>query len=112
MEMQKYIDGFDWDPRDPPNAALIVRNASENEDMIVVELTNPQYDKANQALTYTAKVLDDYEMKSEWLQELAQKADHAVPEQFGQVALVIDDFPSSYSTERRINPPARWPVLD
>ena len=33
----------------------------ENEsDVVVAELTSPQFDETNSTLTYTAKVLDDY----------------------------------------------------
>lgn len=92
-EMKQFLDGFNFDPRNPPNAAVMLEESEENSDMIVVELTSPQYDETTHTLTYTAKILDDYAFESEWINDLLTRADKAIPETFGKVLLVIDDCP-------------------
>jgi hypothetical protein len=92
-EMKQFLDGFNFDPNNPPNAAVMIREGNESNDMIVVELTAPQYDEANSILTYTAKPISDYDFESEWPKDLLARADNAIPESFGAVALIIDDCP-------------------
>ena len=91
IEMDRFIKGFGFDLINPPNALVMIEYGSEDSDAIVVELTSPQYDKANSTLTYTAKVIDDYAFESEWPKDLISRADKAIPEQFGRVAIVIDN---------------------
>ncbi|MCX6678583.1 MAG: hypothetical protein NTU95_11670 [Methanothrix sp.] len=92
-EMKQFLDGFSFDPNNPPNAAVMIEEGNEENDMVVVELTSPQYDEISHKLTYTAKRLDDYAFKSEWPKDLLSGADNAIPETFGKVLLVIDDCP-------------------
>jgi hypothetical protein len=92
-EMKQFLDGFNFDPNNPPNAAVMLQEGNEENDMVVVELTMPQYDETNHKLTYKAKKLDDYAFESEWPKDLLIKADKAIPETFGKVLLVIDDCP-------------------
>ena len=93
VEMEQYIEGFNWDPNNPPNALLMFREAEEESDMIVVELTEPQYDETTETLTYKAKLIADYEFESEWPKDLLPRADDKIPEEFGEVVIVIDDCP-------------------
>jgi hypothetical protein len=95
-EMEKFINGFDWNPADPPNAAVMLKNETEDKDVVVVELTSPAYDKANQTLTYSAKVIADYISESQWHQDLVQRADDAIPEEFDHVIIAIDDCGCKY----------------
>ena len=92
-QMKQFLKGFNFDPRDPPNAAVMLRDGEEDSDMIVVELTMPQYDETKGTLIYTASILTDYEFKSEWAKDLLSRADNSIPETFGAVLLVIDDYP-------------------
>jgi hypothetical protein len=92
-QMKQFLNEFNFDPRDPPNAAVMLRDGEEDSDMIVVELTMPQYDETNSTLIYTASILNDYEFKSEWAKDLLSRADSSIPETFGAVSLVIDDYP-------------------
>lgn len=71
----------------------MLRDGEEDSDMIVVELTMPQYDETNSTLIYTASILTDYEFNSEWAKDLLSRADNSIPETFGAVSLVIDDYP-------------------
>jgi len=98
VEMKQFLDGFSFDPRNPPNAMVMLKEGEENNDMIVVELTSPQYDETNHKLTYTAKKLDVFGIESEWPKDLLIGADNAIPETFGKVLMVIDDCPCVQDT--------------
>ncbi len=93
VEMDQFLEGFSFHPDNPPNALVAIREGEEESDMIVVELTAPQYDGTNDTLTYQAKVIADYEFESEWPEDLIPRADDAIPEEFGKVVIVIDDCP-------------------
>jgi len=87
----KFIEGFNWDPRNPPNALIVVKDAQENEDMVVVKLTSPRYNETGHSVTYTAQILPNGTFIADWTGDLSRMADARIPETFGQVALVIDD---------------------
>jgi hypothetical protein len=96
VKMEAFLAGFSFDPKNPPNAAVIIQGAKEDEDMIIVELTSPKYNATNQTLTYTAKLTKDFVFESNWANDLVSKADKAIPEKFGKVSIVIDDCPCMY----------------
>jgi len=89
--MQKFIDGFSWGPKNPPNAAVMLKNETDERDAVVVELTAPVYDEANRTLTYRARLIKDYAFKPEWGLGPVSKANPEIPESFGQVMIAIDD---------------------
>ena len=91
--MDKFLKGFDFRVNNPPNAAIILPDENETLDMVVVELTNPQYNNTTKTVTYNAKQLKEYSFKSGWLQDHASEVDPAIPERFGSVELVIDGCP-------------------
>ena len=91
--MDKFLEGFNFGASNPPNAAIILPDENETSDMIIVELTNPQYDNTTGTLTYTASLLKDYSFESVWFQDQKIKVDSSIPERFGSVVLVIDDCP-------------------
>lgn len=91
--MDKFLEGFGFGARNPPNAALILPEENETSDQVIVELTNPQYDNATGTLTYTASLLHEYAFKSGWLEDQRSKVDASIPERFGRVVLVIDSCP-------------------
>ncbi len=93
VEMESFLEGFNFDPNNPPNALVAIREGEEERDMIVVELTEPHYDNSTDTLTYRAKLIADYEFESEWPQDLLPRTDDEIPEEFGKVVLVIDDCP-------------------
>ena len=90
--MDKFLKGFDFGTNNPPNAAIILPDENETSDMVVVELTKPQYNNTTRTGTYNAKLLKEYSFKSGWLQDHASEVDPAIPERFGSVELVIDNM--------------------
>lgn len=89
--MASFVSG--WDSHgfgeDPPNAALVLLDAENQEDTLIVELTNPIYDSQAETLQYTVTVIED--CQSEGLAYHSRRADASLPEQFGRVNLFIDD---------------------
>ena len=53
------LEQLGFTPADPPNAALVVQTAEE-EEIVVVELFNPTFDEAAGTLTYEVRLLADY----------------------------------------------------
>jgi hypothetical protein len=93
VKMDTFRTGFNFDINNPPNAAVMIQNASEDHDVVIVELTSPEYNATEQTLTYTAKLTEDFAFESEWANDLTERADPALPEKFGEVVLAIDDCP-------------------
>lgn len=91
--MDKFLKGFNFGASNPPNAAIILPDENVSSDMVIAELTNPQYNNTTRTLTYTAKQLKEFSIKSGWLQDHASEVDSAIPERFGSVELVIDGCP-------------------
>jgi hypothetical protein len=92
-QMDEFLKGFDFGVNNPPNAAIILPDENETSDMVIVELTNPQYNNTTGTLTYTASLLKDYSFESVWFQDQKIKVDSSIPERFGSINLVIDDCP-------------------
>jgi hypothetical protein len=97
--MDKFLNGFSFEVSNPPNAALILPDENETSDMVIVELTRPQYNNITRTLTYTAKQLKEYSFISEWYQDQKSKVDASIPERFGSVVLVIDGCPCNVVPE-------------
>lgn len=89
--MDKFLNGFSFGANNPPNAAIILPDENETSDMIMVELTKPEYNNTTRTLTYTARQLNEYSFESEWLRDQMGKVDASIPERFGRIILVIDD---------------------
>jgi hypothetical protein len=88
-----FLKGFGFSPKDPPNAALVLEVGPGDEDIAVLELTNPRYDEGTKTATYDAKALADWEKTlalgfSEQPKDLARLAPA-----FGAAHLFIDDCP-------------------
>lgn len=76
---------------DPPNAAVVVSDAtSKEEDVIIVELMNPQYSMDTSTLTYTARLLDEKLPKG--LTNWGAWNDASLPDSFSSVTLFIDSI--------------------
>jgi len=93
VKMDTFLTGFNFDPKNPPNAAVMIQGAKEDHDVVIVELTSPKYDAIKQTLTYTAKLIKDFAFESEWANDLTERADLSISEKFGEVVLAIDDCP-------------------
>lgn len=89
--MQKFLDGLGFSAKNPPNAAIEVLGAKEDEDVVVVELLNPVYDEANQTLQYTARIL---EQPDHSYAEFNNRSDKKLPATFGPAAMFIDGCPT------------------
>jgi hypothetical protein len=88
-----FLAGLGFSEENPPNAAVVVQTG-QGEDVLVVELLNPEWDAVNQTLTYDVIVLDEY--TGDGFGELAQRQDDgALPETFGHTSLFIDDCPDA-----------------
>ena len=98
VPMDKFLKGFDFGVNNPPNAAIILPDENETSDMVVVELTKPQYNNTTQTVTYNAKQLKEYSFNSGWLKDHASEVDPAIPERFGTVEVVIDGCPCMHVT--------------
>jgi hypothetical protein len=90
---QKFLDGMCFSPNNGPNAALEILEANEEEDVAVVELFDPVYDAASQALKYNVTILEQPDLSYAMFNE---RADKALPETFGPAALFIDDCADGY----------------
>ena len=89
--MDKFLKGFGFEDRNPPNAAILLSEENETSDMVIVELTNPQYDNTTRTLTYNATQLDEFSFESNWFEDQQIKVDALIPERFSRVVLVLDD---------------------
>ena len=88
--MQKFLDGMGFSAENPPNAALDILDADEEEDLAVVVLFDPIYDAASQTLQYNVRILEEPDHSYAVFNE---RADQALPETFEAAALFIDDCP-------------------
>jgi len=86
--MQEFLDGFCWLPENPPNAAIEILEADEEEDVAVVELLDPVYDNETQTLQYNVSILEEPDHSYAVFNE---RADQSLPEAFGPATLFIDD---------------------
>ena len=91
--MDKFLKGFGFGASNPPNAAIILSEENETSDMMIVELTNPQYNNITGTLTYKARQLKEYSFESGWFLDQISKVDASIPEKLGRVLLVLDDCP-------------------
>jgi hypothetical protein len=90
--MQQFLNGLNFSPNNPPNAAIEIMGGNETEDVAVVELLDPAYDDANQTLRYTARIL---EQANHSYAEFNERNDKKLPATFGPAALFIDDCPDA-----------------
>jgi len=87
---RKFLDGLGFSADNPPNAALVTRSASGEEDVAVMELFAPHYDDSNGTLSYGASILAGYQ--GDGLTFAADRQqDDALPAEFASASLFIDD---------------------
>lgn len=93
LENGRFLRSFPFSPANPPNAAVVLSTPkSRDEDVIVVELTKPNYDAKARTLSYEVKVLTNTEGG---LAFYADKLDARLPAAFEQVSVFIDDCPNT-----------------
>lgn len=91
VSTEQYLDNFDWNPNNPPNAVLIIGENDEDVTIIGLELTSPKYDADLNILTYVAQPLEDTIFKSDYISGMTLSENQSVPETFGRGVLLIDD---------------------
>jgi hypothetical protein len=87
-----FLKGLGFSDTNPPNAAIAVDYAAQDEDTIIVELRHPVYNPAKSTLQYDVKILPD---AKGGLAFYAEKRDDKLPKEFSSVSLFIDDCPSA-----------------
>jgi hypothetical protein len=93
-----FLKNFPFGEKNPPNAALVLEAGPGDTDVVVVELSAPQYDEGTHTATYEATVLSDYEKLGATFQETPKGAGQVHP-QFGAAHLFIDDCPDLTTCE-------------
>jgi hypothetical protein len=87
-----FLKGLGFSDTNPPNAAVAVDYAAQDEDTIIVELRHPVYNIAKATLQYDVKILTD---ARGGLAFYAEKRDDKLPKEFSSASLFIDDCPSA-----------------
>lgn len=85
----RFFERMDFGPANPPNAALVLQAAPDDEMVVVLELTAPSYDEADGTVTYRAAVLTEFDHLQGVVQQ--RPVDHLdLPARFGAANLFID----------------------
>jgi hypothetical protein len=90
VAMQQFLDSMGFNGSCPPNAAIEILDAKENEDLAVAELFAPVYDAPNQTLQYSMRILEEANLS---YAEFNERNDKTLPATFGPAVLFIDDCP-------------------
>ena len=85
-----FLKTLGFSDQNPPNAAVEVAQAAEDEDTIVVELRHPVYDAAKSTLQYDITILSE---AKGGLAFYDKRRDMKLPQNFASVSLFIDDCP-------------------
>jgi hypothetical protein len=88
---ETFLDSRAFDPSDPPNAA-IVAGTGDNEDILVVELTEPALDTTTGTISYTARVLKSQPEGAQLADLAARQTDYSMAESLSQITLFIDQL--------------------
>jgi hypothetical protein len=82
---------FFGDGANPPNAALVLEDAEDDHDVLIVEVSKPRYDQADRRLVLDAAIIDDLTaVEGGRLAGLADSADARVPRRFGAASMFLD----------------------
>ena len=84
-------EAFFADGQNPPNAALEIFEASDGDDVVVVEISSPDYDEGAGTLKFDARLLDAAEVAGTELSHHGERAGTDAPSEFGRAALFVDD---------------------
>lgn len=97
MPTERFLGFLGFTPDNPPNAALVLQQASGETDVAVVELFDPVYDAAGPGVTYNVQVLEEWETALNMGFQEAPNDLAALAPDFGAAHLFIDgvhDCPS------------------
>ena len=93
LPTSQFLDGLGFTPANPPNAALVAETEEGGEEIVVVELFDPQYDAEAQSLTYEVRILLDQERVDMAFMAVPAGEEHPGAT-YGASHLFIDDCPS------------------
>jgi hypothetical protein len=94
VKTTNFFKTMGFTPANPPNAALVADTPDQDDDVLLVELLNPNYDAGKQTLTYEANILSGYQ--GEMLKPIASKQkDQQLAASFTTASLFIDDCPDA-----------------
>jgi len=88
VETQTFLNQLCFNTKNPPNAAVDVLGAGKDNDVVIVSLSNPVYDKDLHTLQYSAKMIPNYKHS---VDSMNKRKDDSIPATFGSVAIFIDD---------------------
>jgi len=83
-----WTSGQDSFQLDPPNAALVVLTADQEDDTFEIELFNPKYEKDEKRLSYDFTFLGN-----------ATTTASDLPKGLGKSVLIIDSFPTAVNPQ-------------
>lgn len=101
FSLAEFEDRFFGDG-DPPNAALELSGASEQGDVVILELSNPRINRKASRLTLGAKVIDPSTATRFRAGSLLDRSDAGVAERFDEAALFVDDAASCQADANQI----------
>jgi hypothetical protein len=74
--------------KDPPNAALVIADAPNSRDVLVVELSKPRLESGGKGVSFRAKLVKGGATGA--LSRFRKRVDRRVAHDFGEVSLFID----------------------
>jgi hypothetical protein len=88
--MRAVIDELDWNPSNPPIAAVVITDpaVSDTQDVMLVRLMYPVYDESLKTLSFYVQQENTYQGKN--LVSYIADADSSLPASFGQVNVMVD----------------------
>lgn len=89
-----FIEGLGFSPINPPNAALVADLGNGDEEVLIVELTNPQYDQELRTLTYDVTLLEEFD-RIDMQFETDPHGGEPGAQTYGASHLFIDDCPDA-----------------
>lgn len=92
VETETFLESMGFTPANSPNAALVVSTPAGEEDILILELLNPTYERDGNLLIYEANILGEY--SGEDLAPAADRQqDQKLASEFAHASLFIDDCP-------------------
>ena len=86
-----FLDGRAFDPTDPPNAAVVAQ-AANGEDILLVELLDPELDPDTGSITYRTRPLAKQPESAALVNYADRQVDATLDASFGPVSLFIDNL--------------------
>jgi len=86
------IEKYDWDPANPPTAAVVITDPAvpDTQDVMIVRLLKPVYNESSASLSFYVQLDSNYREPN--LAPYLADADPSLPASFGQVNVVVDSF--------------------